>query len=277
MGSMCRSMRMKAGHLWIVALVLVVLAALYQRRTGPSYPITGTVRVGPGAIRFNLPRSHAGKGDAEIRVPASDPGITGTIRMRRYRSSDPWLARDLIRQGDFLVGRIPHQLPAGKVAYQVSLSAAADPVSLTPRPIILRFRGDIPALIMVPHILLMFLAMLFSTRAGLEAIVKGPNVTALAAWTVSVLFAGGLVLGPIVQKFAFDAYWTGWPLGQDLTDNKTVVGFLFWLLAVWRIQRRERYARAWTIAASVALILVYLIPHSVFGSELSHTESLPLS
>lgn len=274
---MTRHMRLRSVHLWTIALVLVTLAALYQRRTGPSYPIDGTVRVGAQNIRFSLSRSHAGAGDAAVRVPAPDPLIVGSIRMRRFRSSDPWVTRELTRQGDFLVGRIPHQPPAGKVTYQISLARGADPVLLPPEPVTLRFRGDIPALIMVPHVFLMFLAMLFSTRAGLEALLKGPDVPRLAVWTMATLVAGGLVLGPVVQKYAFDAFWTGWPLGQDLTDNKTVVAFLFWLLALWRIRRQEPHARAWAIAASAALILVYMIPHSVLGSELSHAQSLPLS
>jgi hypothetical protein len=74
-----------------------------------------------------------------------------------------------------------------------------------------------------------------------------------------------------VQKFAFGAYWTGWPVGHDLTDNKTAVAFLFWIIAFIRL-RRNRQAYGWAIAASVVLLLVYLIPHSVMGSEIDHTK-----
>ena len=66
----------------------------------------------------------------------------------------------------------------------------------------------------------MFFGMLLSTRAGLEAYSTTPNYGRLILWTVALLTVGGLLLGPIVQKYAFDAFWTGWPFGTDLTDNK---------------------------------------------------------
>ena len=44
---------------------------------------------------------------------------------------------------------------------------------------------------------------------------------------------GGFVLGPLVQKAAFAAYWTGIPWGWDLTDDKTLFAALFWGAAVF--------------------------------------------
>ena len=41
--------------------------------------------------------------------------------------------------------------------------------------------------------------------------------------TMGSLFLGGMLLGPIVQNFAFGDYWTGIPFGWDLTDNKTLL------------------------------------------------------
>ncbi len=57
-----------------------------------------------------------------------------------------------------------------------------------------------------------------------------------------LLVLGGFLLGPIVQKYAFGAFWTGWPFGEDLTDNKTAVAVLAWLprvtlLALWGSRR----------------------------------------
>jgi uncharacterized membrane protein len=74
-----------------------------------------------------------------------------------------------------------------------------------------------------------------------------------------------------VQKYAFGAYWTGWPFGHDLTDNKTALAFIAWLIAVIKL-RKNREARGWAIAAALVLLLVYLVPHSVLGSEIDHTQ-----
>ena len=85
------------------------------------------------------------------------------------------------------------------------------------------------------------------------------------------IFVGGLILGPIVQKYAFDAYWTGWPFGHDLTDNKAAVAMLFWLIAYWRM-RKDRRSRAWPLMASIVVLIIWLIPHSMLGSELDYTQ-----
>lgn len=267
-------MKMRSWQIWVVAFILVAFAAVYQRMTGPTYAIRSSVTIGGNDLRFGLPRSSGNPGDEEIRLLVADTRIGGFIELKRFKSNDPLVRQELVRQGDALVGSIPHQPPAGKVIYQVYLQGGADPVSLTPEPIIIRFKADVPAGIMIPHIILMFLAMLFSTRAGFEALVKGPNLAKLALWTTVTLAAGGIILGPVVQKYAFGAYWTGWPLGHDLTDNKTAAAFLLWVIALWRI-RKSPSARGWALAASIILFLVYMIPHSVLGSELDYSQATP--
>ena len=135
--------------------------------------------------------------------------------------------------------------------------------------VVTRFRGEVPGYILVPHIFVMFLTMLLSTTAGLEALMKGMRAYRLAIWTTILLFIGGMILGPIVQKFAFDAYWTGFPWGNDLTDNKTLIALIFWVLAVWRA-RPDGKGRGWIIAAAIVLLIIYSIPHSLMGSEYNY-------
>ena len=91
---------------------------------------------------------------------------------------------------------------------------------------------------------------------------------------------GGLVLGPIVQKYAFGAYWTGFPWGYDLTDNKLLIMWVVWLIAcVWmggkpRADGKNSagLGRFGVILASVVMVGVYLIPHSMQGSELDYDK-----
>ncbi len=264
-------MRFRSMHLWILAFVVVALAAIYQRMTGPTYPVRGHVTIAGRDVAFRLPRSSDATGDAEIRLTVPDNRITGFVELCRYPSNDPWTRASLERQGDDLIARIPHQPPAGKVMYRMQLQAGAETVWLTPQPVVIRYKGIVPVFVMGPHILLMFLARWFSTRAGFEALLKGPNVLRMAAWTIVTLTLGGIILGPIVQKLAFGAYWTGWPLGTDLTDNKTIAAWLAWVIAIWRVRRRPG-SNGWAIAASAILFLVYMIPHSVLGSEIDYTK-----
>jgi len=87
---------------------------------------------------------------------------------------------------------------------------------------------------------------------------------------------GGMILGPIVQKYAFGAYWTGFPWGYDLTDNKTLIMWVVWIAAAGALGWKARdaapgwRARFTVLAAAVVMTGVYLIPHSLRGSQLDY-------
>lgn len=261
---------MKTVLLWILAIVLTVGSAIYQRRTGPTHPFRGKVEIGDTQVSFRLLRSFPMPFDAPIRVTVEERDIKGFYRFKRFPSLDQWEERQMEREDDKLVAYIPQQPAAGKVKYQIFLQKGLETVALSEEPIIIRFRDSVPAWAIIPHILFMFVAMLLSTRAGLASIFK-ERTFGLTLWTFVTLVIGGLILGPIVQKYAFGDYWTGWPFGTDLTDNKTAVAFLFWLIALI-ITWKKPYHRTWVLVASVVLLLVYFIPHSLLGSEIDWTE-----
>ena len=119
------------------------------------------------------------------------------------------------------------------------------------------------------HIILIFGAMLLSTRTGLEFFNPEPKIRLLAFWTVGFLFVGGAILGPLVQYYAFGIFWSGWPVGIDLTDNKTAIALIGWIIVAVFLPRLKR-PKAWALGAAILLTLVYLIPHSLLGSELDY-------
>ncbi|MBL0158107.1 MAG: hypothetical protein IPP47_13540 [Bryobacterales bacterium] len=254
--------------LWIFALIITLASAVYQRMTGPSYPSRGKVKLGAGEVSFKLPRTQ-GDGDAEVRVPVADAAVTGQVVWKRYKTKDAWTTLPMMREGGDLVARLPHQPPAGKLMYRVVLQQEMERVSLGGAPVVIRFKGEVPLPVLIVHVICMFGGMLFSTRAALEYFSPAPNYSWLILVTVALLSVGGLVLGPVVQKYAFDAYWTGWPFGTDLTDNKTAVAWLAWVIA-WLKMRRNAGAWRWVVGAAVVTMVVFGIPHSAFGSELKY-------
>jgi hypothetical protein len=95
----------------------------------------------------------------------------------------------------------------------------------------------------------------------------------LALVTLATLTLGGLVLGPIVQKLAFEQLWAGFPFGKDFTDDKTLIMWLVWVAAAVVIHRAgasARRVRFATLAAAVVMLGIFLVPHSVRGSELDY-------
>jgi len=249
----------------------MLTVAIYQKTTGPTYPVRGKTNIDGQTIKYKLLRTYGGDDDAKIEIEIPETSVNGVFKYRRFKSFDEWTEKIMIREGDNLVSFIPHQAPAGKVMYEITLQKNGKDYKLTDEAVILRFKGYVPIYILYPHIFFMFIAMVFALRTGLEVIIKGKNAYNYTLITTICLFIGGLILGPIVQKFAFNAFWTGWPWGHDLTDNKTIVAFIFWLIALIRlIKKKEK--RGWALIASIVLLAIYLVPHSVLGSEIDYTQ-----
>ncbi len=155
------------------------------------------------------------------------------------------------------------------------MGRVAEPVRIPPRAgetVILRYHGPVPLAVLIPHITVMFLAMLVGVRAGLAAVFDDPKHRTFALATLAGLTLGGLVLGPIAQKYAFGDFWTGVPFGWDLTDNKTLVMWIGWAAAGVALARRRRVSRWLVVVATVLMLTVYVVPHSVRGSALDCTR-----
>jgi hypothetical protein len=255
---------------WTIAVVLTLASALWQRMSGPTYPIKGTAKLAGQEIALRLERSYSITARQPVTVTVADAGVTGTVEWRRFPTSDPWSMLPMTRQGDRLEAAIPPApeplMPmAGKLEFRVRLAKGGEQVSFPDKPAVTRFKGDVPAWILIPHVVAMFFGMLFATRAAMAALFAGDTrVSAFLAF--GLLVFGGLVLGPVVQKLAFGEYWTGVPFGYDLTDNKTLIAAVAWVPAVMQL-RGGRQARAAVVLAAVVTMVVFAIPHSVWGSQ----------
>lgn len=264
---------MKKTTVWLFAVVMTLASAVWQRSSGPTYPVRGSVQLAGEDIAIRLTRSHETTADQPVRIPAAHPGISGEVAWRRYPTQEEWRRLPLRREGDELVAELPRQPAAGKLEYLVHLEGGGQEATFPERPAVTRFKGPVPAAVLIPHIVAMFLVMLLGNAAGLFALSGWGSYRGLT-WTVfASLVLGGFLLGPAVQKYAFDAWWTGFPFGYDLTDNKTLFAGVAWAFAVWRLWR-GRPARAAVVVATLATIVVFAIPHSMLGSELQW-EDLP--
>jgi hypothetical protein len=252
--------------LWVLAVVLMFGTVVYQRRTGPTHPLQGTV----GGEDYALIRSGTSGEDARVALPAQGEGV---LHHRRYPTDDAYTATPMKAEGDELAGYLPTQPAAGKLEYYVELRGEAAVLVPPDVTAVIRFKDSVPAWALVPHILLMFVAVLVGIRTLLEALVGRRRVRGLSWTTFGCVALGGMVMGPIVQEYAFGAFWTGVPFGWDLTDNKTLVMFVGWLVAVALLGRRgevSAWGRWGTVAAAAVMLAVYLVPHSMYGSELDY-------
>ena len=260
--------------LWVLAVLITLSAALDQSSVGPRRPIRGSVVISDETVRYKLSQTHGDISDHEVSIAVADSTVIGVVHYRRDRTDDPWSVVPMIHRDGRLSGWLPAQPIAGILAYRVILkpSETDRPVSIPEEGFAtVRFRGHVPVSILGVHVLLMFVGMLIANRAGLEAIRRGSDPRSLAIWATALLGVGGLVLGPVVQWYSFGEFWTGFPVGKDLTDNKTAVVLLIWLAALVAGRRSATVARPWIIAAALATLVVFSIPHSLLGTELDYS------
>lgn len=258
--------------LWVLAFLITAASAVYQRMTGPTYPVKGSLTIGPAQVLYHFKRSHDYADSTTVEIVTSDPSISGWIEWKRYKTTDDWSIEPLQLANGTLTADLPHQPPAGKLMYRVVL-VGGEKQTILPAdgPVVMRFKGNVPLFVLILHVFVMFSAMLVSTRGGLEYFSKVPKLGTYILASLVLLFVGGLILGPVVQKYAFDAYWTGWPFGSDLTDNKTAAAFVFWCIA-WYMNRKSKNPAMWALIAAIATLLVFMIPHSVLGSEFDYSQ-----
>ena len=262
----------KAILLWVLAVLVTLGSAYYQRKTGPTYPVNGSVTFEGQKISYYFFRSHEGADNHTVSIDIPDTTINGSLVYVRFKSYENTVEVPLVRKGATLSAQFPGQQAAGKIQYYVKLNRGLSFVNVPESPVILRFKGPVPMWVLLPHVLIMFLAMLYSTKAGLSALFNLKNIKSETIITLILLIIGGMVFGPLLQKYAFDSYWTGVPFGFDLTDNKTLIGLIVWIFAFIAI-RKQKSVKAWVLAASITLLVVFLIPHSILGSEVDYTKT----
>ena len=251
---------------WVLAVVISLGTMVYQRLTGPTYEKRYELSYDGTDLNFALPRSFAGQEDCPVEITLSEE-FEGKIVFRRFPTDDPWDTLNMRRESDMLITSLPNQPPAGKLEYHLELTANGEPVSLSDlETVVIRFTGAVPGWAQIPHILLMVLTVIWSTATIFFALANLPAYKRYVGITLLFLLLGGFLFGPIVQKYAFGDFWTGWPLGKDLTDNKVVFALIAFAVA-WFL-RKKSYGRWLAIGASLVMLAIYLIPHSVNGSEL---------
>ena len=262
----------RSAWLWIIALLITLASARWQRTTGPTHELPGDATLGGTRIHFVLQRTHKGEGGQRVELEQVPADVTGVTEWKAYGSKDPWTVVPMRREGGVLAAELPHRPPAGKLWYRIRLTRGAEVVLIpAARPAAIRYTGAVPAGVLVPHIFFMFLAMFLSTRAGLEVFNPRPRLKGLAWGALATLFIGGMALGVFVTHYAFGEWWTGFPVGNDITDSKTLIALVGWIAAAIAVGR-SKLEKAWVVLAALVTLVIFAIPHSWTASEPLHVQ-----
>ncbi len=291
---------MKQFSLWLLAIIITVAAVLYQRATGPTYPFKGSLTTNNLEYKYKLIRTHETTAEAIVTLPKVESSdFSANLHYKRYQTQDsltviPFsrvilepevgflvdLFPSLKRKSDEAFGaNLPVQAAAGKMEYFLTGSINGESFRIPEEGqdnVLLRYKNSVPSNVLVPHIFLMFFAILFGMRAAISALFDVPTMRKWVIVSFIGMSIGGMVLGPIVQKYAFGEYWTGFPYGGDFTDNKMLIMWLAWVIALavigFKPKKKEKISRIVVLIAAMVMTVVYLIPHSMGGSTLDYDK-----
>ena len=115
--------------------------SIYQRLTGPTKPMYGSVSFQNNEISYKLIRTWGGDSPARIEIKNSNSELAGYYYYKRFKSYDEWDTLSMLRDGDLLIAELPQLPPAGKMMYHIVLLDEFKEVLLNKEPAVLRYKG----------------------------------------------------------------------------------------------------------------------------------------
>jgi hypothetical protein len=148
-------------------------------------------------------------------------------------------------------------------------------------PIKLKFEGEVPSYIIISHVLCIFGAIFCSVLALFSVVdMRKGKITLRQSlkfpiWTLALLFLGFVPFGIAMNYFAFGVIWEAFPFGRDVTDNKSQIMMLFWLITLILVKGTlfgkgesknfisKRSYSSLVIISFIANMIILAIPHSL--------------
>jgi hypothetical protein len=282
---MKREMLVRLTARIVIGLVLTVVLLGLAKRLSTRRPHDAVVERGELRMEHTTVTEQVGPGGPVVSV-AVRPG-SGVAAAVLYKEGAAGALRriEMIAAGE---GRWDANLPAlekgARVFYALDIHRDGASVARIPEDeqsfLLVKYKGTASNAVLVLHVLFMFGAFFFMVQALWSAVGilrgsegKGGAVNS-ARWVLICSFIGGWPLGFVLNYQAFGVFWEGYPFGYDITDNKTQVMFLFWLVSLLLVrgsflgrgEGADRLgARGFAIAVIVSFfvsLLLFIVPHS---------------
>jgi len=275
----------------LVAFFFTLLLLTLARKMTMVRSVHKTVNRGGVIIEHDTVPKTRGQGDAVIPVKisgAEEAKLFYRIGEGEFQAVDLDLKEE---ENDLFVASIPSQKKGTKVWYYVEAQTQIEqrkvavtlPAGNSPgfRPILLKFEGDVPSTVIFSHVFCNFAGIFFSVLALFSAVdlARGKGTlkksVALSLVTFIFLFMGFVPLGVALNYFAFGALWEAFPFGTDITDNKSQIALLSWLVTLFLVKGailgKESFKNLISVKTYSTLVIIsfvitlamYLIPHSL--------------
>lgn len=269
----------------LIGIVITLLVFVAARRISRNKPIELDIEYAGARVTHTSVFEQVGPGAPRIDLAIDLPGAAIPVLLYRVSGGErlETVAMD-DRGGGAWTARLPSLQRGTRIEYGFRLMGMDDTIETRPattRFFTLKYKGEVSQTVLLLHILCMFAAFFFIVESliGASAVIaRGESrefTVAMTRWVVAFTFIGGWPLGFALNWQRFGVLWEGFPFGYDITDNKTQVMFLFWIVVVllsWRSFFGRRAGRdpvpdrfyAWAVIVSALVsLLIFLVPHSL--------------
>ncbi len=277
-----------------VASLLILSVALSGRAASarPASAEAITLQTDRGSVQLLAAREHVGPGDAVIRcvVDAGRDWPEGLLVLR-YEASGGWHAARMRpagagagASGAAWEAAIPNAGRGSSVEYYVEIDTGGGtsqriPAGAPRENLELTFKGKPNIPLLIAHVLAMLgglACLLIGSICAIRFLRTGRALGAmrrLALLGAALLFIGSLLLGIVIEYQVFGTYWEGWPFGRDVTDTKTGLFLVLWVVlllmrgrTIWNDRTAaggltDRTWARWLVALTALTLALYLIPH----------------
>jgi len=264
---------------YLLAIILTILLLGFARRTSTRHSSDLKFQVDGVTVEHRTVTENFGDGP-KLEVKASNASAFSAVVFYSQEPGSGYEELPMSAGPDAFHAVLP-ALPKGKKWFY-HIEFYRDNVKIAQLPEahdqFVKFKGHVSPFILIPHIICMFATIFFGLLTVFTAFdfnrgrSDARRSLIFLLLTLVFAFTGGFPLGYAVAYQAFGKGWEGIPLGWDITDNKTVFLFLFWLatfiLAAGGLRGKKMrisggaYAFLVTLSFIVTFI-TFLIPHSI--------------
>jgi hypothetical protein len=274
-----------ARRIIVAALITIVVLSAARRLTFGRPTDIGIDREGLG-VRHRTVTEHIGPGRPVVEVhvtPTEGVSVSAVYRVQRHGEPRE-ISLERSENGLFRAS-LPELGKGSRLRYAIIVSAPGGvSIRIPERPdryVLLKYKGKVSTAVLTAHIACMFGSFFFMILSLFAAIrilrgLEGKAATVRAArWALTLSFVGGWPLGFVLNREAFGTIWEGYPFGYDVTDNKTQIMFVFWLVSLLLVRgsffgRGEAadtlgargFARV-IIASFIVSLALFILPHSL--------------
>ena len=75
---------------WIIAIIITLTAAVYQRLTGPTHPKRSTLEYKGETYKIRLLRNHESTSDCPLILKVDNDELSAVLEYKKFPSNEDW-------------------------------------------------------------------------------------------------------------------------------------------------------------------------------------------